>query len=57
MHILFPRSNLDPFNMYESDAPLWLALERVGLKAFVESLPGGLSAPVAETGRGSSIWK
>jgi len=43
------RENIDPVGTYQ-DADIWVALGQVHLKAFVESLPGGLDAPVKEGG-------
>jgi ABC-type multidrug transport system fused ATPase/permease subunit len=49
------RSNLDPAGQATGgDAQLWAALDRVGLKAVVERLKGGLDAPVAEFGENLS---
>ena len=49
------RSNLDPAGQATGgDAQLWAALDRVGLKAVVERLKGGLDAPVAEFGESLS---
>eukprot|EP00949_MAST-11_sp_MAST-11-sp1_P004080 g4080.t1 len=47
------RSNLDPFLEYNDDA-IWEALERVSLKAFVQSLDGKLSFPVTVGGENLS---
>lgn len=41
--------NLDPFETY-SDEVIWHTLELAHLKAFVKSLPAGLSHEVAEGG-------
>ena len=43
------RSNLDKFDQF-ADAKILDALQKVQLKNFVESLPGGLSAAVNENG-------
>lgn len=43
------RTNLDPFSRY-SDADLWEALRRVGLRDVVQAMDGGLDAAVAEYG-------
>ncbi|KAG0695817.1 P-loop containing nucleoside triphosphate hydrolase protein, partial [Suillus ampliporus] len=43
------RENIDPVGEHQ-DVDIWTALERAHLKAFVESLPGGLDAPVQEAG-------
>ncbi|KAI9326765.1 P-loop containing nucleoside triphosphate hydrolase protein [Zopfochytrium polystomum] len=50
------RSNLDPFSEH-SDAQMWDALERAGLKRSVGELLGdkGLDAPVAEGGENLSV--
>ena len=49
------RSNLDPAGQATGgDAQLWAALDRVGLRAVVERLKGGLDAPVAEFGESLS---
>ncbi|TBU30707.1 metal resistance protein YCF1 [Dichomitus squalens] len=43
------RDNIDPLGA-SSDADIWVALEQTHLKAFVESLQGGLDATVKEGG-------
>ncbi|KAH8093747.1 metal resistance protein YCF1 [Cristinia sonorae] len=43
------RENIDPTGSHE-DAEIWVALEQSHLKQFIESLPGGLDAPVKEGG-------
>lgn len=43
------RFNLDPFDQHE-DAVLWSTLESVGMKEYVQSLPGRLLESVAEGG-------
>jgi ATP-binding cassette, subfamily C (CFTR/MRP), member 1 len=43
------RHNLDPLGDFD-DLQLWDALEKVSMKATIESLEGGLSASVAEGG-------
>ncbi|OBZ66416.1 Metal resistance protein YCF1 [Grifola frondosa] len=43
------RENIDPTGAYQ-DAEIWVALSQSHLKAFVESLPEGLDAPVREGG-------
>ncbi|KAJ3113711.1 hypothetical protein HDU96_003040 [Phlyctochytrium bullatum] len=51
------RSNLDPFNQY-TDADLWNAIERAGLKAKVsnkEENPEGLEGKVLEGGENLSV--
>ncbi|CAM9873955.1 unnamed protein product, partial [Sphacelaria rigidula] len=48
------RLNLDPFSKY-SDAMMWEALESVQMKGYVQSLLGGLDAPVAEGGGNLSV--
>jgi ABC-type multidrug transport system fused ATPase/permease subunit len=47
------RSNLDPFSMY-NDRELFIALDRVHLKKYVEAQPLALSAPIAESMHSSS---
>ncbi|KZT65750.1 multidrug resistance-associated ABC transporter [Daedalea quercina L-15889] len=47
------RQNIDPTGAHE-DADIWVALEQVNLKAFVESFPEGLDAPVREGGSSMS---
>jgi ATP-binding cassette subfamily C (CFTR/MRP) protein 1 len=48
------RFNLDPFNKY-SDTEIWTALEMAHLKAFVASLPEGLSHQITEGGENVSV--
>lgn len=48
------RFNLDPFDAH-SDAEVWLALERAGLKGAIEALDGRLDALVAEGGENFSV--
>jgi ATP-binding cassette, subfamily C (CFTR/MRP), member 4 len=48
------RYNLDPFNEYRDEA-VWQALEDVQLKTVVQSLPGGLSTLVSESGNNFSV--
>lgn len=43
------RENIDPTGAYQ-DADIWVALEHVHLKQYVDSLEGGLDAPVREGG-------
>ncbi|KAF8844780.1 P-loop containing nucleoside triphosphate hydrolase protein [Paxillus ammoniavirescens] len=43
------RENIDPVGEHQ-DADIWAALEHAHLKAYVESLPEGLDAPVQEGG-------
>ncbi|KAI0788813.1 metal resistance protein YCF1 [Abortiporus biennis] len=43
------RENIDPTGEHQ-DADIWVALEHAYLKQFVESLDGGLDAPVREGG-------
>ncbi|KIJ06185.1 hypothetical protein PAXINDRAFT_20611 [Paxillus involutus ATCC 200175] len=43
------RENIDPVGEHQ-DADIWAALEHSHLKAYVESLPEGLDAPVQEGG-------
>ncbi|RPD60042.1 metal resistance protein YCF1 [Lentinus tigrinus ALCF2SS1-7] len=43
------RDNIDPMGV-SSDADIWVALEQTHLKSYVESLQGGLDAPVREGG-------
>ncbi|KAH7904260.1 P-loop containing nucleoside triphosphate hydrolase protein, partial [Hygrophoropsis aurantiaca] len=43
------RENIDPVGEHQ-DVDIWTALEHAHLKAYVESLPGGLDAPVQEAG-------
>jgi ABC-type multidrug transport system fused ATPase/permease subunit len=43
------RSNLDRYITF-SDSELWEVLESVGLKKYVEGLPGQLHAPIQESG-------
>ena len=47
------RYNLDPFEC-KSDAEIWDALDKVGLKPSIQALPLGLSAPVSEYGENFS---
>ena len=48
------RFNLDPLGAH-SDAQLWDALARVGLRAAVSALPAGIDASVAEEGTNFSV--
>ncbi|CBN77890.1 multidrug resistance-associated protein-like protein [Ectocarpus siliculosus] len=48
------RLNLDPFGK-QSDAHMWASLEAVQMKTYVQSLAGGLDAPVAEGGGNLSV--
>lgn len=48
------RDNLDPFQEL-SDTDLWEALERAHLKSHIRTLPGGLSATVAQNGENFSV--
>ncbi|XP_011305034.1 multidrug resistance-associated protein 1 isoform X4 [Fopius arisanus] len=48
------RMNLDPFNRH-GDEDVWRALEHAHLKAFVTSLPNGLSHAVSEGGDNLSV--
>lgn len=43
------RENIDPVGEH-ADADIWVALGQAHLKEYVESLPGGLDAPVREAG-------
>ncbi|KAG1895833.1 P-loop containing nucleoside triphosphate hydrolase protein [Suillus fuscotomentosus] len=43
------RENIDPVGEHQ-DVDIWTALEHAHLKAYVDSLPGGLDAPVQEAG-------
>ncbi|KAG1776029.1 P-loop containing nucleoside triphosphate hydrolase protein [Suillus placidus] len=43
------RENIDPAGEHQ-DVDIWTALEHANLKAYIESLPGGLDAPVQEAG-------
>ncbi|KAG2112527.1 P-loop containing nucleoside triphosphate hydrolase protein [Suillus clintonianus] len=43
------RENIDPVGEHQ-DVDIWTALEHAHLKAYIESLPGGLDAPVQEAG-------
>jgi hypothetical protein len=47
------RENIDPIGQYD-DVDIWVALEQTRLKEYVESLPGGLDAPVREGGQSLS---
>jgi len=47
------RFNLDPFESHD-DTVIWDVLERVGMKAHIETLPGGLMEMVAEGGENFS---
>ncbi len=47
------RENLDRFAQH-TDSALWRALDRAHLKAFAQSLPGGLEAEVKENGQNFS---
>lgn len=44
------RSNVDPTELAKDDAQIWQVLDRVGLRATVERLKGGLDATVSEFG-------
>ena len=48
------RFNLDPFNESD-DFSLWKALENVQLKESVQSMNGGLEAPVQKGGSNLSV--
>ncbi len=48
------RYNIDPFGEH-SDTELWEALSMVNLKSHIESLEGGLEAPVEENGSNFSV--
>lgn len=48
------RMNIDPFNACSDDA-IWTALEHSHLKAFVKSLPDGLTHKVSEVGENLSV--
>ncbi|KAG9064520.1 Multidrug resistance-associated protein 1 [Linnemannia hyalina] len=48
------RDNLDPFQEH-SDADLWEALDRSHLKAYIQTLPGGLSSEVISNGENFSV--
>ncbi|XP_034949722.1 multidrug resistance-associated protein 1 isoform X2 [Chelonus insularis] len=48
------RLNLDPFDSH-TDEEIWQALEHAHLKAFVQSLPNGLSYGVSEGGDNLSV--
>ncbi|CAM9253787.1 unnamed protein product, partial [Hapterophycus canaliculatus] len=48
------RLNLDPFNK-QCDVHMWAALEAVQMKGYVQALPGGLDARVAEGGNNLSV--
>lgn len=39
----------------QSDVHMWAALEAVQMKDYVQGLPGGLDAPVAEGGGNLSV--
>ncbi|KAJ7583390.1 ABC transporter type 1, transmembrane domain-containing protein [Mycena floridula] len=47
------RENIDPVGEHQ-DADIWTALGQAHLKAYVDSLPGGLDAPVREGGQSLS---
>ncbi|PCH44281.1 multidrug resistance-associated ABC transporter [Wolfiporia cocos MD-104 SS10] len=47
------RDNIDPTGEHQ-DAEIWVALSQAHLKAFVESMPEGLDAPVREGGSSMS---
>jgi len=47
------RYNIDPFETH-SDAEVWDAIEKVGMKLAIQSLPLGLMAPVSEYGENFS---
>ena len=47
------RQNIDPTGEHQ-DADIWVALQQVNLKGFVESFPEGLDAPVREGGSSMS---
>ena len=48
------RQNMDVEGVYDDQA-IWSALEQVGLKTYVESLPEKLDAPVVENGDNLSV--
>lgn len=48
------RANLDPFDQY-SDESIWKALEHSHLKSHVDSLPGGISFELTESGDNLSV--
>lgn len=48
------RFNLDPSGMEHSDAQLWMALEKVGLKDWTIQL-GGLDADLSGSLQGSNV--
>ncbi|KAG0299954.1 Multidrug resistance-associated protein 1 [Dissophora globulifera] len=48
------RQNLDPFQELE-DVELWEALDRSHLKAYISSLPGGLSFEISQNGENFSV--
>ncbi|OAQ27391.1 P-loop containing nucleoside triphosphate hydrolase protein [Linnemannia elongata AG-77] len=48
------RDNLDPFQEH-SDADLWEALDRSHLKAYIQTLPDGLSSKVISNGENFSV--
>jgi ABC-type multidrug transport system fused ATPase/permease subunit len=48
------RANLDPFDEY-TDADVWRALERVQLRALIDTYPGGLLTPMTEGGANVSM--
>ena len=52
---LDPTESLGPGGGPAPDAALWAALEKVGLREWVERLEGGLDAPVAEFGESMSV--
>ncbi|KAF7360533.1 hypothetical protein MVEN_00784300 [Mycena venus] len=47
------RENIDPI-AHHDDADIWVALEEAHMKEYVESIPGGLDAPVREGGQSLS---
>ncbi|KAH9946530.1 metal resistance protein YCF1 [Amylocystis lapponica] len=47
------RDNIDPTGAYQ-DAEIWVALSQTRMKAYVDSLPEGLDAPVREGGSSMS---
>jgi ABC-type multidrug transport system fused ATPase/permease subunit len=52
------RSNIDPFGLFSvagDDSQLWLALEKVHLREFVQGLPLGLDTKVATNGHNLSV--
>ena len=49
------RNNLDPFGNHK-DIELWTALEQAHLKAFIESMPGGLDFYSGDAGEFLRYW-